>query len=62
MGFAKVKKTKGKVPLKYVKDAKNKKKAEKEIKSTSKKYRLGKLTKAEMDKIVKKRLKNYKNA
>ena len=42
--------------------AKNKKKAEKEIKSTSKKYRKGKLTKAEMNKIVKMRLKNYKNA
>jgi len=62
MAFAPVKKTKGKVPLKYVKDAKNKKKAEKEIKSTSKKYKKGKLTKAEMNKIVKMRLKNYKNA
>ena len=54
----KVKKTKAGVPVKYVKDAKNKKKAEKEIKSTSKKYRSGKLTKAEMNRIVKKRLKN----
>lgn len=62
MRFAKVKKTKRGVPVKYVKDAKNKKKAEKEIKSTSKKYRSGKLTKAEMNRIVKKRLKNYKNA
>ena len=32
MRFAKVKKTKRGVPVKYVKDAKNKKKAEKEIK------------------------------
>ena len=62
MRFARVKKTKGKVPVKYVKDAKNKRKAEKEIKSTSKKYRSGKLTKTEMNRIVKKRLKNYKNA
>lgn len=62
MRFAKVTKTKAGVPVKYVKDAKNKKKAEKEIKSTAKKYKAGKLTKAEMNKIVKQRQKNYKNA
>ena len=33
-----------------------------QIKSTAKKYKAGKLTKAEMNKIVKQRQKNYKNA
>lgn len=64
--FAKQPKTKGGVNTKYVRGAKNQKAAEKEIKSTAKKYREGKLTKAEMDKIAKKRSKNvtksYKKA
>ena len=46
------------VNVKYVRGAKNKKSQEAEIKSTAKKYREGKLTKAEMDKIAKKRSKN----
>ena len=53
--FAKVKKTKRGTPVKYVRGSKNKKKTEDEIKSTAKKYKAGTLTKAEMDKIVKKR-------
>ena len=54
--FAKVKKTKRGKPVKYVRGSKNKKKTEDEIKSTAKKYKAGTLTKAEMDKIVKKRV------
>jgi hypothetical protein len=54
--FAKVPKTKRGTPVKYVRGSKNKKKTEDEIKSTAKKYRAGTLTKAEMDKIVKKRV------
>lgn len=54
--FAKVPKTKRGTPVKYVRGSKNKKKTEDEIKSTAKKYKAGTLTKAEMDKIVKKRV------
>jgi hypothetical protein len=54
--FAKVPKTKRGTPVKYVRGSKNKKKTEDEIKSTAKKYRAGTLTKAEIDKIVKKRV------
>ena len=54
--FAKVKKTKRGTPVKYVRGSKNKKKTEDEIKSTAKKYKAGTLTKAQMDKIVKKRV------
>ena len=54
--FAKVPKTKRGTPVKYVRGSKNKKKTEEEIKSTAKKYRAGTLTKAEIDKIVKKRV------
>ena len=46
--FARVPKTKGGVPKKYVTGSKNKKKTEEEIKRTRKKYREGKLTKKEM--------------
>lgn len=56
----KVPKTKSGTPKKYVKDAKNKTKAEKEIKSTAKKYKAGTLTKAEMNRIAKLRRKNVK--
>ncbi len=49
--FAKVAKTKGGVPVKYVQGAKNKKKREEEIKRTSRLYKAGKLTKAEMNRI-----------
>jgi len=55
-----VPKTSGGTPKKYVKDAKNKSKAEKEIKSTAKKYKSGKLTKKQMDAVVKARRKNVK--
>tara|TARA_Y100001972_G_scaffold60862_1_gene74521 strand:+ start:129 stop:326 length:198 start_codon:yes stop_codon:yes gene_type:complete len=58
--FAKVAKTKGGVPKKYVKGAKNKAEREKEIKSTAKKYRSGKLTPAEMNRIAKLRAKSGK--
>jgi len=60
--FAKVKKTKRGTPVKYVRGSKNKKKTEDEIKSTAKKYRAGTLTKAEMDKIVKKRVASGKKS
>ena len=50
----------------YVRGAKNPKAQEAEIKSTAKKYKEGKLTKADMDRIAKKRSKNvtkkYKKA
>ena len=64
--FPKQPKTKGGVNTKYVRGAKNKKAQEAEIKSTAKKYREGKLTKAEMERIAKRRSKNvtksYKKA
>jgi len=60
--FAKVKKTKRGTPVKYVRGSKNKKKTEDEIKSTAKKYKAGTLTKAEMDKIVKKRVASGKKS
>ena len=49
--FARVAKTKGGVPVKYVRGAKNPKKREEEIKRTSRLYKAGKLTKAEMNRI-----------
>ena len=49
--FAPVPKTKGGVPTKYVRGAKNPKKREAEIKRTARLYREGKLTKAMMDRI-----------
>ena len=49
--FARVAKTKGGVPVKYVRGAKNPKKREAEIKRTSRLYKAGKLTKAEMNRI-----------
>jgi len=58
--FAKVPKTAGGTPKKYVKGAKNKKKTEAEIKSTAKKYKAGTLTKAEMNRIAKQRSKSGK--
>ena len=56
--FKKVPKTKGGVPKKYVKGAKNPKAREKEIKRTAKLYRQGKLTPAMMDRISKLRSKS----
>ena len=56
--FPKVPKTKGGVPKKYVRGAKNPKKREAEIKRTAKLYKQGKLTKAMMDKISKQRSKS----
>jgi hypothetical protein len=53
--FAPVAKTKGGVPKKYVRGAKNPKAREAEIKRTRKLYRQGKLTKAMMDRISKQR-------
>ena len=58
--MAKFSKTKGGVPKKYVKGSKNKKKTEKEIKSTAAKYKSGKLTKEEMNRIAKQRAKSAK--
>jgi hypothetical protein len=58
--FSKVAKTKGGVPKKYVKGSKNKKATEKEIKSTAAKYKAGKLTKEEMNRIAKRRAKSGK--
>ena len=55
--FPKVAKTKGGVPKKYVKGAKNPSAREKEIKRTAKLYRQGKLTPAMMNKISKLRSK-----
>ena len=64
--FKKQPKTKKGVNVKYVRGAKNPKAQEAEIKSTAKKYREGKLTKAEMERIAKRRSKNvtksYKKA
>ena len=51
--FAKVAKTKGGVPKKYVRGAKNPKAREAEVKRTAKLYRQGKLTPAMMDRISK---------
>jgi hypothetical protein len=56
--FPKVAKTKGGVPKKYVKGAKNPSAREKEIKRTAKLYRQGKLTPAMMNKISKLRSKS----
>ena len=55
--FPTVPKTKGGVPLKYVRGAKNPKKREAEIKRTAKLYREGKLTPAMMKKIDEQRRK-----
>ena len=55
--FKKVAKTKGGVPKKYVKGAKNPTAREREIKRTAKLYKQGKLTKAMMNAISKKRSK-----
>ena len=55
--FPPVPKTKGGVPLKYVRGAKNPKKREAEIKRTAKLYRAGKLTPAMMKKIDEQRRK-----
>ena len=56
--FAKVPKTKGGVPKKYVAGAKNPKAREKEIKRTAKLYRQGQLTPAMMNRISKQRSKS----
>ncbi len=56
--FPKVAKTKGGVPKKYVKGAKNPSAREKEIKRTAKLYKQGKLTPAMMNKISKLRSKS----
>tara|TARA_Y100000816_G_scaffold120077_1_gene84353 strand:+ start:196 stop:378 length:183 start_codon:yes stop_codon:yes gene_type:complete len=53
--FPKVPKTKGGVPKKYVRGAKNPKKREAEIKRTRRLYKQGKLTKAMMDRISRER-------
>ena len=53
--FAKVPNTKGAVPKKYVRGAKNPKAREEEIKRTARLYRQGKLTPAMMDRISKRR-------
>ena len=55
--FPKVPKTKGGVPKKYVRGAKNPKKLEAEIKRTAKLFRQGKLTPAMMARISKQRSK-----
>ena len=55
--FKKVPKTKKGVPKKYVAGAKNPKAREREIKTTAKLYKEGKLTKAMMQKISKQRSK-----
>ena len=56
--FAKVAKTGRGVPRKYVEGSRNRKKTEDEIKSTAKKYKDGTLTKAQMNKVVKQRVKS----
>jgi len=58
--FSRVPKTARGTPVKYVRGSKNKKATEDEIKSTSRKYKKGNLTKAEMDAIVKRRSKSAK--
>ena len=55
--FPKVPKTKGGVPKKYVRGAKNPKKREAEIKRTAKLFRQGKLTPAMRARISKQRSK-----
>ena len=55
--FPPVPKTKGGVPTKYVRGAKNTKAREAEIKRTAKLYKAGKLTPAMMKAISKKRSK-----
>ena len=55
--FAKVPKTKKGVPVKYVAGAKNPSAREKEIMRTRRRYKLGLLTPAEMDRISKQRAK-----
>jgi len=55
--FKKVAKTKGGVPKKYVRGAKNPKAREAEIKKTARLYRQGKLTPAMMKRISKQRSK-----
>jgi|TARA_Y100001951_G_C11233939_1_gene236287 hypothetical protein len=55
--FKKVPKTKGGVPKKYVRGAKNPKAREREIKRTATLYRQGKLTPAMMNAISKRRSK-----
>ena len=55
--FKKVPKTKGGVPKKYVRGAKNPKAREREIKRTATLYRQGKLTPAMMNAISKMRSK-----
>jgi|TARA_R100001460_G_C3420564_1_gene160849 hypothetical protein len=55
--FKPVPKTKGGVPTKYVRGAKNPKAREAEIKRTAKLYKAGKLTPAMMKAISKKRSK-----
>tara|TARA_R100001443_G_C3280479_1_gene160280 strand:+ start:376 stop:567 length:192 start_codon:yes stop_codon:yes gene_type:complete len=56
--FKKVAKTKGGVPKKYVKGAKNPTAREAEIKRTARLYKQGKLTPAMMNKISKLRSKS----
>ena len=56
--FKKVPKTKGGVPKKYVAGTKNPSAREREIKNTRAKYKAGKLSVAEMDKISKARAKD----
>ena len=53
--FKSVPKTKGGVPKKYVRGAKNPKKRETEIKRTRRLYKQGKLTPAMMNRISKQR-------
>jgi len=55
-------KTRGGVNKKYVKGSKNPKAQEREIKSTARKYRAGKLTKTEMNQIAQRRSKNVKSS
>jgi len=50
------------VPANYVRGAKNTKAQAAEIKSTAKKYKEGKLTKADMNRIAAKRSKNVTKA
>ena len=56
--FKKVPKTAGGTPKKYVRGANYKRATEAEIKITAKKYKAGTLTKAEMDRIAKRRAKS----
>jgi hypothetical protein len=54
--FAKVPKTKKRVPVKYVAGSKNPSAREAEIKRTARLYKEGKLTPAMMDRIAKQRM------